>query len=116
MSDIKRAVIDYMALHYPIVYKVCSEDGTLSHIDTWNKIDQEIKDSKRFHCGMDMSGLTSLLSTIKLERVALGLLPNNVKLYGYQWDIVEQMQDEGVVRNDALPPYTLHKLSIKKPV
>lgn len=98
-------IIEYMKTHYSHTYMRFSNEGKLDHKATFKAINATIKESKKCHCGMDMSGLVSLLSTIKLERVALGELDiGKVKLFDYQWEKVDEMIKEGITREEHYTP------------
>lgn len=99
MSSNRESIIEYMKEHYPNTYQCFSDDGRLTHLEAFKKIDSVIKESKKNHMGIDMSGMQSLLSTIKLERIVLGEIDiNTVKLFPYQWDKVYDMLENEIIR------------------
>tara|TARA_B100000700_G_scaffold330037_1_gene454285 strand:- start:3650 stop:4213 length:564 start_codon:yes stop_codon:yes gene_type:complete len=101
----REAIIEYMKAHYPHSYAQFSNGGELDHKATFKAIESCIKESKKYHIGMDMSGMKSLLSTIKLERIALGDIDaNQVRLFDYQWVKVDDMIANGIVRHDPYAP------------
>lgn len=97
---------------YPETYNNLSNFGRRDWKETFRLIDKMIKESKSYHCGLDMSGLSSLLSTIKKERFVLGELDLATKFYPEQFEEIEFMYKNGICRNFALPPYTLSQLSL----
>lgn len=102
MTTQREKVIDHMKEHYPNTYAHFSEYGKHDNKATFKRIDESIKDSKKHHAGIDMSGLTSLLSSIKLERIVLGELDiNEASLYDYQWEKVQEMLDNGIQRDTS---------------
>lgn len=101
MSKNTDNIIEYMKEHYSHTYMRFSNDGKLDHKSTFEAIKESIKVSKSHHCGLDMSGLVNLLSTIKLERLALGLLDKkDIELYPDQWERLDDMIIDGITRYD----------------
>ena len=108
----REKIIEYMKEFYPDIYNNLSNFGSRDWEETFNIINKMIKDSKSYHGGMDMSGLSSFLSTIKKERFVLGHLNLSTKFYPEQFEEIELMYENGICRDFALPPYTLSQLSL----
>lgn len=104
-------IIEYMKEFYPDIYNVLSNFDDRDGKETFSLINKMIKDSKANHCGTDMSGLQSLLSTIKKERFVLGHLDFSTTFYPEQFEEIEIMFTNGICRNFVLPAYTLSQLS-----
>lgn len=115
MNSNLQEIMEYMKEHYSNVYNICSRSGELDWNQTFKRIDSEIKHSKSFHGGTDMSGLSSLLSTIKLERIALGLVDSSsVMLYPSQHEKLDAMKAGGIKRNDFLCDYVRARMQTPK--
>tara|TARA_Y100000310_G_scaffold149818_1_gene149197 strand:+ start:4060 stop:4386 length:327 start_codon:yes stop_codon:yes gene_type:complete len=96
---------------YPDIYNILSNSDTRDWKEIFRLINKMIKESEFHHCGMDMSGLSSLLSVIKKERFVLGYLDSSTKFYPEQFDEIELMYKNGICRDFVLPPYTLSLIS-----
>ena len=111
MESNEENIIEYMKQFYPEIYAHLSGSGKLGSEQTFQRISSLINSSKSFHCGLDMSGLSLLLSTIKVERVALGFLDRaTTDLYDEQLSRVDLMLEKGVTRNFKLPPHTWQEI------
>lgn len=112
MNSNIQSIMDYMKEHYSNCYNICSRNGELDWDQTFERINSEINISKSYHCGLDMTGLSSLLSTIKLERIALGLIDvNSVELYPSQIEKLELMKQNGIKRKvDVISDYEISRM------
>jgi len=111
MSKNRKKIIEYIKEFYPERYSELSSCNKRNEEETLSLIDKLIKDSKSYHGGMDMSGLVSFLSTIKMERFALGHLDPLTKFYPEQFEKIDTMIESGISRTYTFPPYTLSQLS-----
>lgn len=111
MTTNREKIIKYIEDFYPEIYNELSNCNKRSWKETFNLINKFIKESKSYHGGMDMSGLTCFLSTIKQERFVLGHLDLSTTFYPEQFEKIDIMIENGISRTFVLPPYTLSQLS-----
>lgn len=108
MTDNKSQIIEYMKQYYPNNYASLCRGEELSNEEVWKRANARIKEPKSHHGGSDMSGMLSILSSIKLERVALGeLCIHESELYPGQLAKVQEMarmKASEIKRRDIVVP------------